>query len=93
MEGRIGCIAFVLFVLIVLIASTFNIFNKHIFGNKQYMDFKQTFRYAIMEIDGKTVKLKIKAWKDWEQSDAIQFITEDGQTYYTHLNRVLLTDR
>lgn len=95
MSDKIGCTTtfVVILLMIIPVIAIFNISNKYIFGNKQYMDFKQTFRYAIMEIDGKTVKLKIKAWKDWKQSDTIQFITEDDQTYYTHLNRVILTDK
>lgn len=67
--------------------------NKHVVGNKQYFDFKQTFNYAYVQDGTNTVKYHIKAWKDWQNSDAIQFITVDGQTFYTHLNRVMLSDK
>ena len=32
----------------------------------------------------------IKAWKDWEQSDAVQIIKTDGNAVYTHLCNVKL---
>lgn len=67
--------------------------NKHAFGNKQFFDFRQNFKYAYVTEGTNTVKYSIKAWKDWENSDAIQVITTDGKAIYTHLNRVLLTDK
>lgn len=66
--------------------------NKHAFGNKQFFDFRQNFKYAYITEGTNTVKYSIKAWKDWENSDAVQVITTDGKAIYTHLNRVLLTD-
>ena len=36
-------------------------------------------------------RVKIKAWKDWEKSDAIQVIDENGKPIYTHLRNVKLT--
>lgn len=67
--------------------------NKHAFGNKQFFDFRQNFKYAYITEGTNTVKYPIKAWKDWENSDAIQVITTDDKAIYTHLNRVMLTDK
>lgn len=68
-------------------------FNKHVLGNKQVFDFRQNFRYAYITEGTNIVKYQIKAWKDWKDSDAVQVITIDDKAIYTHLNRVLLTDR
>lgn len=65
--------------------------NKYAFDDKQYFDFHHNFKYAYVTEGTNVVKYSIKAWK--ENSSAIQVITTDGKAIYTHLNRVLLTDK
>lgn len=78
--------------LFVLGLVTFGIFNKYIFGNKQFVDFKQSFDTAyVIGDNNKFEKVKIKGWKDYENSDSIQIILENGTPIYTHLRNVKLT--
>jgi len=75
--------------VIGLIAISF--LNKFIFGNKQIVDFKYNFNYAyVLGDNGKFEKIQIKAWKDWQDSDAIQVVDIDGKPIYTHLRNVKL---
>ena len=60
---------------------------------KQLIDLRQNYKYAYVTTGTNTVKYAVKGWKDWKDSDATQVITEDGTAIYTHLNRVLLTDK
>ena len=70
----------------------FGFFSKHIFGNKQIVDFNhQKFTTAYVLGDSNVwTKVKVKAWKDWENSDSIQIVTPDGNAIYTHLCNVKL---
>lgn len=83
----------IMVVFIVLCVTIGGCFNKHIIGNKQYFDFRQNFKYAYITEGTNVVKYEIKAWKDWKGSDSVQIITIDDKAIYTHLNRVLLTDK
>lgn len=79
-------------IILVIIGCLFPIFNKYVFGNKQLIDFKQNFNVAyVLGDNGKFEKMNIKAWKDWEKSDAIQIIDMNGKPIYTHLRNVKLT--
>ena len=65
--------------------------NKYIFGNKQIVDFKQNFTAAYVKGDSNSwTKVKVKAWKDYENSDSVQIVTPDGKAIYTHLMNVKL---
>ena len=88
-----GC-AVICMIIIVLGIVTFGFFSKHIFGNKQIIDFNhQKFNVAyILGDSNKWEKVNIKAWKDWDKSDSIQVITEDGKAIYTHLMNVKLME-
>ena len=78
--------------ILIIGGCTFGIFNKYIFGNKQFVDFKQNFNVAyVLGNNGKFERMKIKAWKDYENSDSIQVIDENGKPIYTHLRNVKLT--
>lgn len=68
-------------------------YMKHVAGNKQIFDLRQNFKYAYVTEGTNVVRYGVKAWKDWENSDAIQVITTDDRCIYTHLNRVILSDR
>ena len=79
-------------ILLIIALALVPIANRHIFGNKQFFDFKQNFNTAyILSDGGKFEKVRIKAWKDYENSDSIQVIIEDGTPIYTHLRNVKLT--
>lgn len=78
--------------LILLSLVTFGIFNKYVFGNKQFIDFKQKFNVAyVMGDSNRFDRVKIKAWNDYDKSDSIQIILEDGTPIYTHLANVKLS--
>lgn len=79
-------------ILAVTAACLFGFFSKHVFGNKQIVDFNhQKFTTAYVLSDSNMwEKVSIKAWKDWEDSDAIQIVTQDGKAIYTHLRNVKL---
>jgi len=60
-------------------------------GNKQLIDFKQSFNVAYVLGDGsKFVRHEIKAWNDYKNSDSVQIILKDGTPIYTHLRNVKL---
>ena len=81
-----------LIILFIVGLATFGIFNKYVFGNKQFIDFKQNFNVAyIMGDNNKFDKVRIKSWNDYENSDSIQIILEDGTAIYTHLVNVKLS--
>ena len=83
-----GCLVVLLLVGLMI----FGVFNKFVFGNKQFIDLKQNFNTAyIIFPDGTSQKMRIQAWKDYNNSDSIQVIDIDGKPFYTHLNRVILT--
>jgi len=96
MNNKSGCLSAAVVIVIVAIAcigGCFGFFNKHIMGNKQIIDFKQTFNTAYIEIPGKEpVKVRVSKWNDYDKSDSIQVVTEDSKVYYTHIKNVVLTN-
>lgn len=82
-------------IIAIIVAVIFGFGSKHIVGNKQIIDFnRQKFEVAyVLGDDNKWEKVKIKAWKDWENSDSIQIVREDGSYLYTHLRNVKLESR
>lgn len=78
-------------ILLAIIGAVLMFCVKYVVGNKQLVDFNQNFNVAyVLADDSKWEKHKIKAWKDWENSDAVQIIKEDGNALYTHLMNVKL---
>lgn len=79
-------------IIAVIGACLFGFFSKHIFGNKQIVDFNhQKFTTAyVLGNSNIWEKVSVKAWKDWENSDSIQIVTPDGKAIYTHLRNVKL---
>ena len=61
-------------------------------GNRQVgWDTTQTFTYAIIELgNGELVEGTVTSWRDFDESDVVQF-TMDGITYLTHYSKVILT--
>lgn len=82
-------------ILAVLIGGVFSFFTKHVAGNVQVIDFnRQNFRYAcVLGDDGKWEKHPIRAWKDWDNSDTVQVVFEDGSYLYTHTANVKLMSK
>ena len=72
-----GCFIIIAMVVIGLFI-VFGFFSKHIIGNKQIIDFNhQRFNVAyVLGDSNKWEKVHIKAWKDWENSDSVQIITD-----------------
>ena len=95
MDDKQGCVIVCLSILFIILVVTFGFFSKHIFGNKQIIDFNhQKFNVAYVKGNSNIwERIQIKAWKDWEKSDSIQIITEDGNAIYTHLSNVKLMEK
>ena len=79
-------------IIAVVSVVCFGFFSKHVFGNKQIVDFNhQKFTTAYVLGDSNVwEKVSVKAWKDWENSDSIQIVTPDGKAIYTHLRNIKL---
>jgi len=56
-------------------------------------DIHQSFTTAYLDLgNGKSVKLRVANWRDFDDSDQLQFTTTEGITYLTGCSRVILTD-
>ena len=60
-------------------------------GNRQVgWDTTQTFTYAIVELgNGELVEGTVTSWRDFDESDVVQFTMNDV-TYLTHYSKVIL---
>jgi len=60
-------------------------------GNRQVgWDTTQTFTHAILELgNGEVVEGTVTSWRDFDESDVVQF-TMNGITYLTHYSNVIL---
>lgn len=56
--------------------------------NKQMLDFDYSFKEVYIVDTGETIK--IKSWRDYDNSDMIQFTDTDGRVYMTHSSNVIL---
>ena len=67
------------------------------YGNQSWFDFNYTFEKAyingIDRMNNVPVEVKVKSWQEYEGSDAIQIIAEDGTVYYTSLHNVVLVHK
>lgn len=72
---------------IFLVRNTRNIiFN----GNEQVIDTNWRYNWAILQLgNGELIEGSITSWKDFNESDMIQF-TMNGITYLTHSSNVIL---
>lgn len=63
-------------------------------GNRQVgWDTTQTFTYAILELgNGEVVEGTVTSWRDFDDSDVVQFTMGDV-TYLTHYSKVILTTK
>lgn len=48
------------------------------------------FHRAILFDGDDRIEFNIVDWVDFDDSDMVQFVTEDGKIYYTHSSRVIL---
>ena len=61
--------------------------------NKQLVDLKYSFNYAIIGLpNGEVIEGKVQSWTDFEDGDQIQ-VKIDGITYLVHSSNVVLMDR
>lgn len=60
-------------------------------GNRQIgWDTTQTFTHAILELgNGELIEGTVTSWRDFEDSDVVQFTMNDI-TYLTHYSKVIL---
>lgn len=56
--------------------------------NKQMLDLDYAFKEAYIVDTGETIN--IKSWRDFDNSDMIQFTDTDGKVYMTHSSNVIL---
>lgn len=60
-------------------------------GNRQVMDTKYNFQWAIIELgNGELLEGTVVSWCDYADSDAVQVTMEDGTTILTHYSKILL---
>lgn len=60
-------------------------------GNRQVFDTKYRFSWAIIELgNGELIEGAVKAWNDYNESDTVQIVMEDGTVILTHYSKVLL---
>lgn len=71
--------------------------NVSAFGNQSLFDINYIFEKAyisgIDRMNNIPVEVKVKSWQEYEGSDAIQIIAEDGTVYYTSLHNVILVHK
>lgn len=61
-------------------------------GNRQIgMDLTQSFTWAIVELgNGELIEGEVTSWRDFDESDVVQFTLDNGITYLTHYSKVIL---
>ena len=80
---KIICVALIVSITLILTACQV--------GNRQVgWDTTQTFTYAIIELgNGELIEGTVTSWRDFEDSDVVQFTMNDI-TYLTHYSKVIL---
>ena len=58
--------------------------------NKQIFDTNYTFNYAYITIGDKVIEGVVSKWNDYDDSDMMQVVFENGDVYYTHGENVVL---
>ena len=59
-------------------------------GNRAIFDTKYIFDKAYITLGDETKLVYVKNWSDYENSDMIQVVTDDGLTYLTHSTNIVL---
>ena len=91
-ENHPVIVAIIAFLLIgLLIVGVYFMPNLLFHGNMQVVDTNLAFRYAIIEVgNGELLEGPIRAWRDYEDSDAVQVVMDDGLVILTHYAKVML---
>ena len=59
--------------------------------NVDMVDTNYSFDTAYIQMgDGTVNKVSVKKWRDYENSDTVQVIADDGTVYLTHYANVVL---
>ena len=62
-------------------------------GNEQVFDTNWKYEWAIIQLgNGELIEGRISSWRDFNESDCVQF-TMDGITYLTHYSNVILCSK
>ena len=62
-------------------------------GNRQVgIDPNQTFSKAYIRLGDEWKVVSVKAWRDFENGDEIQIITNDGTVYLSHYSNMVLVN-
>ena len=83
---KIICIIFLITLIVLSFTACSNI------GINREIGFDTTwkFEYGIVQLgNGELIEGKVSSWRDFEDSDVVQF-TMDGITYLTHYSNVIL---
>lgn len=92
----IACTIAVILVIVIIVGVAYfgrNLKNTIFGGNEQVFDTKWRFEWAIVQLgNGELLKGPVSSWKDFENSDMVQF-TMDGITYLTHSSNVILCSK
>lgn len=77
-------------VVLAMLIGGFAVYWETIHGNRQLVDVRNRFNYAIIRLpNGDVVEGKVSSWLDFDNSDTIQ-LTIDGRTYLTHYSNVCM---
>ena len=57
------------------------------------VDLNNRFNRAIIKLGETVHEIGIKSWRDFDDSDVVQIIGEDGTVYLTHYNNIILVNR
>lgn len=80
-------------ILVIIVALAFIIAplrNVVFHGNEQIIDTNWRYEWGIIQLgNGELIEGEITSWKDFKDSDMIQF-TMDGISYLTHSSNVIL---
>lgn len=56
------------------------------------VDVRQEFTTAYLTTNEGVKVFKVDSWRDFDNSDQLQFTTPEGVTYLTHASRLILTN-
>lgn len=85
-ELAIYIIVYVIIILVLIII----ILYPRIFGNKIFIDTKQSYTKAITYIGNEKIEIDIDKWNDYE-GEQIQVISKDGKVYLlSSFNTILI---
>lgn len=75
-------------VILLILGATSKLGNRGI-----GVDLNNRFNRAIIKLGEMVHEIGIKSWRDFDDSDVVQIIGEDGTVYLTHYNNIILVNR